>query len=464
MHNRLLPPPRRHQLLVSLSAQGVQVLHFQRGWLGWKQAHAHRADLPDGEGYLPALQAALGACSQQWRIPAASEIVWVLAGDILGILPPTATSSEAGPLLPFAASSVLTQTDHFGQGTQKSLLWIHKDWVAEIERISAACALQTVELFARAQLFQPLSLQCKGQVCMVLEGEAAGGYCLHILATDGALLRSRVLETASVQDGAALAALLKLELAALPDGVLGSLAQNVPSQNVQLWASAPVLSALDESHWPHARRALPARSVAALLEQLWRSSLEGIVLQATQQYLVQKINFWSMVGGAVGLIGLALMLWHDGQLERHIEQTHEDLRQQAPKVEAAKLLKLKTLWMADAVQAAQAQEAAHQTPLPLPQLLAVLPPPPATLLYLRLDGQKVELAGTGDAAALQWLQERTLPDYQPFAELPVPEFLAERSDIGIHLQTEKLPPAPPSAEPEAASSEASNAPEKAAKP
>lgn len=458
MHNRLIPPPRRHQLLVSLSAHGLQVLHFQRGWLGWKQAHAHRAALPDGDGYLPALQAALGACSQQWRIPATSEIVWVLAGDILGILPPTPTSSEAGPLLPFAASSVLTQTDNFSQGTQKSLLWIHKDWVAEIERISAACALQTVELFARAQLFQPLSLQCKGQVCMVLEGEPAEGHFLHILAADGVLLRSRVLEASSVQDGAALAALLKMELAALPDGVLGS-----PAQSVQLWASAPVLSALDDSHWPHARRALPTRSLAALLEQLWRSSLEGIVLQATQQHLVQQINFWSVVGGAVGLIGLALMLWHDGQLERQIEQTHEDLRQQAPKVEAAKLLKLKTLWMANAVQAAQAQEAAHQTPLPLPQVLAVLPPPPATLLYLRLDGQKIELAGTGDTAALQWLQERPLPDYQPFTELPVPEFLAERSDIGIHLQTEKLPPAPASAKPEA-SSEASNAPEKAPKP
>lgn len=450
MQNRLLPPPRRHQLLVSLAPQGLQVLHFRRGWLGWKQAHAHGVELPEGDAYLAAVQSTLHECSQQWNIPAGSEVQWVLAGDILGIVPPApASSSESAPLLPFAANQVWTQTDQFSPSAQKSLLWIHKDWVAEMERISAAVGWQAVELFARAQLFQALALQGKDHVCLVLEGTAAEGYFLHILAPDGALLRSRVLETASVQDSEALAGLLRLELAALPEGPLGRSAPKM-----QLCAPASVLSALSDSHWPQARQALPERSLAARLAQLWRSSQEGIVLQATQQHLVHQINFWSIVGGAVGLLGLAAMLWHDGQLERQIEQTHEDLRQQAPKVEAAKRLKLKTLWMADAVQAAQAQDTASQTALPLSQVLAVLPPPPATLLYVRLDGQKVELAGTGDAAALQWLQEHPLPEHQPFTDMPVPEFLAEQPDISIHLQTEKLPPDPPaSAEPETAPAE-----------
>lgn len=430
MHHRLIPPPRRHQLVVSLSPRCLHVLHFQRGWLGWKQAHVHQAVLPEGDDYLQKVQSALQECSQQWQIPAASDVHWILAGDIMGILPPTpaAASAEANPLLPFAPGSVLTQTDHSGQRTEKSLLWIHKDWVAEIERITAACGLQAVELFSRAQLFQQVSAQSKGQICMVLEGEKEQPHFLHIFAPDGAILRSRIVEPTALADG--LGGLLKIELASLPEGTVSH-----KEGAVGLWASAHCLSV--GSDWHHPTQPLAAQSEASLLEQLWRSQREGIVLQATHHYLVQKINFWSMVWGAVGLVGLAGMLWHDGKLEHQIEAAHESLRKEAPKVEAAKLLKAKTLWMADVVQAAQAQEKESLALPPLPQVLAVFPPPPAALLYLRLEAHKVLMAGTGDEAAVQWLHEHPLPEYQPFTEMPVPDFLASQQDVTIHLQTEK---------------------------
>ncbi|GAB3356407.1 MULTISPECIES: hypothetical protein [Giesbergeria] len=430
MHNRLIPPPRRHQLVVSLSPGCLHVLHFRRGWLGWKQTHTHQTPLPEGDDYLQKVQSALKECSQQWQIPASSDVHWVLAGDIMGVLAPTpaTASAEVGSLLPFAPSNVLTQTTHFGQGTEKSLLWIHKDWVAEIERITAACGLQAVELFSRAQLFQPLSSQAKGQICMVLEGDKGQPHSLHIFAPDGAILRSRIVEPAALAEG--LGGLLKIELASLPEGTVGH-----KEGAVGLWASTDCLPVGND--WHHPTQPLPAQSEATLLEQLWRSPYGGIVLQATHQYLVQKINFWSMVWGVVGLVGLAGMLWHDGKLERQIEQAHESLRKEAPKVEAAKLLKAKTLWMADVVQAVQAQEKESLTLPPLPQVLAVFPPAPAALLYLRLDAHKVLMAGTGDEAAVQWLHEHPLPEYQPFTEMPVPDFLASQQDITIHLQTEK---------------------------
>lgn len=449
MRNRFTSPSRRHQLLVSLSPHGVQVLHFQRGWLGWKQAHAHQTPLPEGDDYLQRVQAALKECCQSWQIPARSDVYWVLAGDILGVLPPMPATAlaEPGALLPFAPGSVLTQPDRFGPEEEKSLLWMHKDWATEIERISSACQLRAVELFARAQLFQPLCARSKKHISLVLEG-AQDDYFLHIFAPGGAILRSRVVESAALGDG--LAGLLQIELASLPENQ-----REAAKGGVQLFAPAAQLPAKEA--WPHAAQALPVQPPASLLEQLWRSGLEGIVLQATHNELIQKINIWSMAAAVLGLAALGTMLWHDGRLERQIEDAHEDLRKQAPKVEAAKLLKAKTLWMADVVHAAQALDKDNQAAAALPDVLAVFPPPPAALLYLRLDGKDVALAGTGDEAAVQWLREHPLPQYQPFTEMPVPEFLAEQS-IAIHMQAAKQAPAP---EPAPAAEAKPTEPEKA---
>ena len=69
----------------------------------------------------------------------------------------------------------------------------------------------------------------------------------------------------------------------------------------------------------------------------------------------------------------------------------------------------------------------------------------------------IQEAGTGDEAAVQWLREHPLPQYQPFTEMPVPEFLAEQS-IAIHMQAAKQAPAP---EPAPAAEAKPTEPEKA---
>jgi len=449
MRNRFISPSRRHQLLVSLAPHGVQILHFQRGWLGWKQAHTHQADLPQGDNYLQCVQSTLKECSQTWRIPAGSDVCWVLAGDIIGVLPPMPASAlaEPGALLPFAPGSVLTQLDRFGQGEEKSLLWIHKDWATEMERISSACQLRAVEIFSRAQLFQALGARSKNHIRMVLEG-AQSDYFLHIFAANGAILRSCLVEYGTLGDG--LVGLLNIELASLPENHMAA-----AKEGVTLLAPAEHLPAKEA--WPHAVQTLPTNPPATLLERLWRSGLEGIVLQATHNELIQKINLWSMAAAVLGLAALATMLWHDGRLERQIEDTHEDLRKQAPKIEAAKLLKAKTLWMADVVRATEVLAKDTQAATALPEVLAVFPPPPAALLYLRLDGRNVALAGTGDDTAVQWLHDHPLAQYQPFTDMPVPEFLAEQN-IAIHLQTAKQAP---SLEPAPAAVATPTQPEKA---
>lgn len=443
MSNRFLPPPRRHQCVVSLAPHGLLVLHFERGWLGWKQAHTHQVTLPEGDDYLQSVQTVLKDCCRQWKTPAASDVYWVLAGDIMGVVPPTPSADDAtiaeagaGALLPFASGTVFTQVDRFGQGAEKSLLWIHKDWASEITRISSACKLRAVEVFSRAQLFQPLCGRNKNQISIVLEGDK-DDYFLHIFAPDGAILRSRLVDQATLSEG--LVGLLNIELAGLPSHEEGA-----PARRFKLFA--PIAQLPSKADWSHLSQALPSSTPAALLAQLWRSSSEGIVLESTHNTLIQKINLWSMVVGAVGLAVLAAMLWHDGKLERQIDDTHEDLRKQSPKVEAAKLLKAKTMWMADVVRAAQALEKDTQALAAFPQALAVFPPPPAALLYLRLDAKNLALAGTGDEAAVQWLHEHPVPQYQAFTDLPVPDFLAEQS-ITIHLQAAKAPPPPPEPSP-----------------
>ena len=143
-----------HQLVLSLTPESLHLLHLQRSALGWRRVHQEQRPLPAGDTFLAELQTQLQQCVQQWRLPPLTRAHWVLAGDILGLTAPAQPGTPASALLPFAAADIRSQPDLFARSEHPALLWIHRDWLAEIERISEQCGLQLVELYARAQLLQ----------------------------------------------------------------------------------------------------------------------------------------------------------------------------------------------------------------------------------------------------------------------------------------------------------------------
>ena len=433
MRNRTPSASRRHQLVLSLSPHCLNVLHFQRGLLGWKRTNEAQLTLPEGDDFLPQIQFHLSQCSRQWKLPPNTRAQWVLGGDILSVIPPATSETGTFSALPFAANDTRTQSDQMSDSDHPSLMWIHKDWVAEIERISAGCQLDLVEFFARAQLFQRQAARLSGAFKVVIEQES-DQYFLHIFGSTGAMLRTTILEK---KETTALHPLLKAELAGLGP-VLGE-----PKES-QIYLQAPAQLIGTFSEWQGFEcHVLDERPPADLLEQLWRSELEGIVVRSTYDEVVQNIKLLSIALAIVGLIVTGLMMWHDGKLQQAIDDGRQLVRKDLPKVEAAKALKAQTLQMADAVQAAKIFRENTGSLMAFTQILANFPPAPATLLYVRTDENSLAFVGNGDQTSVKWLQDRAFPGYAPLTELPVPEFL-ESGHPAIHVQTRKAPAPLPS--------------------
>lgn len=429
MRNRTPSARRQHQLILSLLPHGLHVLHFQRGLLGWKRANEARLRLPEGDDFLPRIQSQLSQCIVQWKLPSGARAHWVLAGDILGIVPPSGTETSLAAALPFNVHDTRTQPDSFGGDTPPSLMWIHKDWIAEIERISSQCQLELVEIYARAQLFQQYAARHTGAPKVVLEHED-GLLILHIFASNGMMLRTRIL---SSKDATTLHALLQAELAGLHSG-----ADRQVGRQTHLLAPKELVNNPAEWH-EFDCHALEKIAQADLLDRLWRSDLEGIVVRNTHDDVVKGIKTLSLSIGALGLVGLGLMVWHDGKLQQQIDDGRAQSRKDLPKVEAAKALKSRTLQMADAVHAGQALRESSPAITAFTQILANFPPAPATLLYVRTDDNTLAFVGTGEAASVEWLQERSFPGYEPLTEFPVPEFL-QNNNPAIHFQSRRSTP------------------------
>ena len=426
MRNRTPSAGRQHQLVLSLSPHCLHIVYFQRGLMGWKRANEARLTLLEGDDFLPQFQNKLFQCITQWKLPPAVRVHWIIAGDILGIIPPTPNEANASAALPFNANDTRIQPDQYKNSEQPSLMWMHKDWVAEIERISGHCQLTLVEIFARAQLFQRRVAQLAGALKIVIEQED-DQYFLHIFAATGMMLRTSVL---SDKEATEPHSLLRAELASLNFSA-------ADGQNREVHLLAPKRLIASASTW-HGFNCQPLEKIADadLVEQLWRSDLEGIVIRPTYEDVVTNIKRMSIAMGVAGLTGLGLMSWHDGKLQQQIEEGRVQARKDLPAVEAAKALKLRTLEMADAVNAAKKFRENTGAMTAFNQILANFPPAPATLLYVRTDEKSLAFAGSGDETSVKWIQEKTFPGYEPLAELAVPDFL-QSSNPSIHFQSRK---------------------------
>lgn len=429
MRKRTPTARRKHQLVLSLSPHCLHILHVQRGLMGWKRSNTTQLALSEGDDFLEQIQTHISECIARWKLPPAAQAYWVLAGDILGVIPAQQGDASAAAALPFSSNDTRTQPDQYTNADPPSVMWMHKDWVAEIERISAQSQLTLVEIFARAQLFQRQVALSPGQLKLVIEQESGENF-LHIFSSDGMMLRTRVLGDFEIS---ALHSLLRAEIASLDFSL-----DEAHSHTVHLLAPAGLVG--KTSDWNgfdcHALRDI---SHAKRLEQLWRSDLAGIVIRPTYEAVINDIKVLSVTVGAAGLVGLGLMVWHDGKLRDQIEEHKSQAQRDVPAVGTAKALKKRTLQLADAVAVAETVRGATAATVAFTHILANFPPAPATLLYVRTDQKSLAFAGQGDEASVKWIQEKSFPGYEPLVELPVPEFL-QNSNPSIRFQTRKSTP------------------------
>ncbi len=416
----------RHQIVLSLTPSGADVLHLQRSLFGWKRIHQAHFDLPTGEVFFQALRQNLTTTISDWNIPPNVFAFWIITPDILGVI-----SSSPGKTglpsssLPFPPSTVKTQVDNFGGEGSTSLLWIHNDWLSEIERISRDCRLLLVECFARSQIFQNFMSQASSSKIKILVEGNPDALCLHIFDDKGKILRSRILTS---NNSLPLSSTLNAEISSIKH--YGEENSKTP---ISLWTSEEIKIQLQDFASSNNWKFQKEFDNHLMSENLWRSGIEGIVLRPTHQHTVRTLLLAAGAIGAAGLLVLFGLMWHKGILTELASEQESELRKIAPSVKKAKDQKALTIRMADLVRAGEHLEKANQATDTFIQLLTIFPPSPATLLYFHASPQKIELAGGGSESDIRKIKENPILGYTSFVEMPAPEFLAAKTSE-IHLR------------------------------
>ena len=412
--------------MLSLTPSGADVLHFQRSLFGWKRIHHAHFDLPTGEVFLQALRQNLTSTILEWSIPPNVFAYWIITPDILGVIasPPGKTGLPSYPL-PFPPNTVKTQIDSFGGDGTTSLLWIHNDWLSEIERISRDCRILFVECFARSQIFQKFVSQANSSKIKILIEGNLDALCLHIFDDKGKILRSRILTN---NDSLSLSSSVNAEISSLKH--YGETDNKIP---ITIWATEEIKVLFHDFALSNNWKFQKEFDNYLMMENLWRSSIEGIVLRPTHQHTIRTLLLAAGATGAAGLIVLSGLIWHKGILTELASDQESELRKIAPNVKKAKDQKALTIRMADLVRAGDHLEKGNQATDTFIQLLTIFPPPPATLLYFHASPQKIELAGGGSESDIKKIKENPISGYTSFVDMPAPDFLAAKTPT-IHLK------------------------------
>lgn len=425
MRNRYFSAERYHQVVVSLSPRGLHAVHMQRGALGWRRAHAAQINLPEGEEGLVHARTELLRCAEAWKLPRGSRAHWILAGDILGIVL-TASSDASQTALPFGSADTRTQWDLFGRSENPSLLWIHNDWLAEIEQISGACGWELVEIYSRAQLFQQAVARLPSGLSAVVE-KSDSVLFLHLFGPGAGLLRTTTLENHEASD---LTRMLSAEFEALA---------SVPPHTGlarRLFAD-PTVAALALG-WEGVEVArLPAVPFFDRMEAFWKSGVEGIVVRHTEGELVRRINALSLALGVAGMAVLGALAWHNAQLQDDIAAAHAQERVEAPKLAAAKTIRSQTLAMTNGMQAVKKLQHNAVALDAFQLILANFPPAPAALLYARADASSLAFAGRSGPESLDWVKNKSFPGYETLDNPPIPPFLQNVEPL-IYVEARKM--------------------------
>lgn len=408
---------QQHHIVVSLTPRWLRVIHFRRSIWGWQRAHEGSVRLGGNPENLDEIHDELGRITASWGLNGRRKVDWVVSGDILGIAAPQSAESLQSEL-PFTLTETVTAREYLSPQDRMTFLWMHKDWLAELERISASRGWELVEIFSRAQLFQREMAFNKRISTAILEHEDD---CLlfHMYQSGGGITRSTVIEESNPEH-----ALLRFnaEFRSLTtvQGVSGQRPRILISEDFQIPGDLYEIDRLKKI------------SEFDRLESLWRSNAEGIVVRSSLAEHVKRLKFFTAAIAALGLAGVSFVAWHDSYLE---ETLASDLRQErilAPKAVSAKNMVSRTVEMSSVMEAMRRLQDSPDAFVTFQWILASFPPPPAALLHVNITPRSIEIFGTGLKEHVEWVKKRPIAGHTEFSEIQIPDFLASRTPE-IHL-------------------------------
>ena len=379
---------RDQHVFVSMTSSGLDVALYKSGFLGWREAAFANVPLDSLGDDLALVKLGLSNVIDGWHIPSQTNVSWVLPPDIVGVVH-NKTEARDGPELnqvfPFTRDDISVSKAWNGRDLSTSILWVHKDWVAVLQRISQTVGLQCCELFTRAQLFSafmPQSSRAHGVLIDAVRGESF----LHIFNGNRELIRSKNLGSGHA---VLLNAALERELAAIGGSVashmycVGTHPQDLLREAGQ--GTNQVFCELQTE--------TPSRTLRIVALSLQRGIEVG---SANDAKAVKTIGLLSAVAVGIVLTTLVAVLWHDSELKTQIAQQRTNVRKDLVLYEEAKTLRLDAMRFAKAIELKNQFTNQPESFRVLADALGTLEPN-ATLHYFSQNGANVRLSGVTDA-------------------------------------------------------------------
>ncbi len=410
--------PRSHHVVLVLGSASVTLTLYRQGFAFWKKVRDVELLFDQEIGELRDIEKRLQDEFRAWRVLGAVQSSWILPGNILNIAVPTALNPSSGTdlasMLPFPPVEVRTSLASRPAPGGAPVLWVHKDWVNEIARICNSLNWTCVELFSRAQLFQPLVARSKKRFKFVIERCGKDGN-FHAYSESGEVCRTGLLP---MQD---------------PDLVMPQVEREVRAFSAI--ASENAVNELFEVRVGKGYAPLPSREsappmavtqvdLASIVNAFFRSTAEGIVIAPDYGNLVHRINLFSVSVLLIGLGVLGGMFWHDRVLQRELIAARLELRKETPPYQAAQTFRNLTLKMADAVSVKRASMADPSVFKPLAEIMQVLPASTSLASFEARSGA-ITLHALGDAMGTKVALEKNAS----FADLK-PILATESSSAG----------------------------------
>ena len=377
---------RDSHVFASLTTTCLDVGVYELGFLGWRQVAFSTVPIDNLGDNFDQLETALLSATAGWRIKSQTNVSWVLPPDIVGVVPNTKglrDGPELDLIFPFSRDQILVSKSLNGRDLGPSILWVHKDWVAVLQRISHSAGLQCCELFARAQLFTR-SFPVVGVHGVLIDSVREESF-LHIYRADRELVRSK-----------SLGKVRTLTLDASFERELVSLGDNAAS----MYCAG---SNLPLFQWEAGRGAsesfieLPVKAPDEVLRALAYSLEQGVEIDSTYGGVVKTITSLSVLVVGLLLAILCFVSWHGYELKSTVKEGRASIRKDLSAYESAKTLRLEAVRFAKAIELKDKFTNQPESFKILADTLAALGPD-ATLMFFSQDGLNVRLAGGADSS------------------------------------------------------------------
>lgn len=288
-------------------ADGIELLHWVRGWRGWTLqrtlAQAWEADTEKQASLATTLRAAL--VGQQ--VPAGTPVALVLASSIGGLsLLPDATT-ELAAVIPFQPVETIHAVLPPGaESGPRSVFWLHRDSVQEYVDLLGAHGLRLLDIFSRAQMAAAYLTPTERKTSTAVIEAEGNDAVLHLYLPGGTPFRSTRLagDTTFTQRA---------------DRVAAELATAVAhGQRIRTVLIAGNLALPDDFPTRSGAAVVvrEAHSTSVLAGRLWFSSCEGIWLTPPRAELLAGFNRWAIGIAAVGAALYFAMLWQTDRYEQ----------------------------------------------------------------------------------------------------------------------------------------------------